>query len=208
MAIRITEAFEVRAPIDEVWSFMMDPHRVVVCMPGAKLEEVVDERTFVGLITVKIGPVNARYSGRVRFTEVDEAAHTMKMQAEGREMKGGGMARASMTSTLRKVDAAVTEVVADASVDITGRIAQFGQGMVKDISHELFLQFVECAKVKLEAGPTGEPTETASGDESADNAPIPVLGLIVNALWAATKRFFRRLVGVFRRSSDGRSDSP
>lgn len=201
MAIRITETFQVEASVDEVWSFIMDPDRVVVCMPGAELEEVVDEHTFNGLISVKIGPINARYRGKVRFTEVDDTAHTMKMQAEGREMKGGGMARATMASALRVVEPSVTEVVAEASVDLTGRIAQFGQGMVKDISHELFLQFVNCAKGKLEGGTAGEAEGEAGRAQPADNAPIPILGLVIKALWGTVKRFFRRVLSLFRRSS-------
>lgn len=199
MAIRITETFRVQAPIDDVWQFVIDPNRVVVCMPGADLEEIVDDRNFLGLISVKIGPVNARFKGKVQFTEVDEAGHTVKMTAEGRETKGGGMAKASMTSALRAIDPGATEVTAEATVQITGRIAQFGQGMVKDISHELFLQFVDCARSQLEGGAAGQATPPAG--ERPESKPVPVLGLVLKAMWAAIKRFFRRLLRIFRRSS-------
>lgn len=206
MAISIEERFQVRAPIDVVWQFLMDPHKVVVCMPGAELEEVVDEQTFLGNIKVKVGPIATSYKGRIQFTEVDEAAHTVRMVAEGRE-SGGGMAKGTMSSRLQALPDGQTEVVAVAEVDITGRIMQFGRGMIQDVSKQLFQQFVECAKQQLEALPAAsggaESPAASGGAESPEERtaavrqaePIQVVPLALQALGSALARTFNRLLG-------------
>jgi carbon monoxide dehydrogenase subunit G len=89
MAIEIEEALQVEAPVDRVWQFVIDPQRVVTCMPGAALDEAVDERTFLGTVKVKVGAITTRYQGRVEFTGVDEQARTLQMAVEGRETGGG-----------------------------------------------------------------------------------------------------------------------
>lgn len=191
MAIDIQETFQVGAPIDEVWRFLLDPHRVVVCMPGAELEEVVDERTFLGNIKVKVGPITTSYKGRVQFTQVDQAAYTVQMTAEGRE-GGGGMAKGSMLSRLQALPDGQTEVVVEAGVDISGRIMQFSRGMIQEVNHQLFQQFVACAKERLEA-PAGE--AAAEVEAAAETEPVRALPLALRALSSVAGRFFRRLTG-------------
>lgn len=193
MAIEIKEKFEVTAPIDRVWRFVLDPHNVAACMPGASLEEVVDDKTFVGNIKVKVGAVMASYKGRVELVEVDEAAYTVKMKAEGTE-SGGGTARGSMLSKLVTLPDGRTEVVAEASVDLTGRIMQVGRGMIQGVSKQLFQQFVKSARAQLEA-------EAAAVAAGAPPPPPPVqkeeainaLSLVFRTLWEAIVGFFRRL---------------
>ena len=116
MAVTIKETFTVQAPIERVWQFVMDPEMVVTCMPGAELESVEDERTFLGKVSIKVGAVTTSYQGRVQFTTVDDVAHVVEMTAEGRET-GGGTAQGTMSSRLRSLDSGGTEVVAEASVD-------------------------------------------------------------------------------------------
>ncbi len=191
MAIEIQETFQVRAPIEAVWQFLLDPQRVVVCMPGAELEEVVDDRTFRGNIKVKVGPITTSYKGSVQLTEVDEQVYMVQMVAEGRET-GGGIAKGTMSSRLRALPDGQTEVVTETSVDIAGRIMQIGRGMIQDVSHQLFQQFVACAKERLEA-PEGVATEEA--EAAAEAEPVRILPLALRALWSAIVRFFRRLFG-------------
>lgn len=88
MAFRIEDKFEVKAPIDVVWKFLIDPKQVAQCLPGVKLTEIKDDRTFVGAMTVKIGPVSMSFAGQVQITELDEAQHRVRMSGEGKE--GGG----------------------------------------------------------------------------------------------------------------------
>jgi hypothetical protein len=193
VAIDIRETFVVRAPIDAVWRFMMDPQRVAACMPGAELEQVVDERSFLGNVKVKVGAITARYKGRVQLTTVDAQARAIQMVAEGRET-GGGTAKGTMSSSLRALPDGQTEVIAEASVDLTGRIMQVGRGMIQGVSHQLFLQFVAAAKQHLEPG-------TESAEAGAEAAPVVVkeqqairiVPIVLHVIWAAIVRFFRRL---------------
>jgi carbon monoxide dehydrogenase subunit G len=194
VAIEIKERFQVAAPIEEVWRFVMDPHQVVVCMPGAALEEAVDDRTFRGSIKVKLGAVTTSYSGRVRFTEVDEQAYSVQMTAEGRET-GGGTAKGTMSSRLLSLPDGGTEIVTEASVDLTGRVMQVGRGMIQGVSQQLFQQFVKSTKQRLEA-----PESVALQGAAGESQPIRILPVILRALWSAILRFFRRL---FRRPVAG-----
>jgi carbon monoxide dehydrogenase subunit G len=189
MSIQIEETFQVAVPVDTVWRFLLDPHRVVTCMPGAELEQVVDERTFEGAVKIKLGAITTRYRGRVQLTEVDEAAHTVRMLAEGRET-GGGTAKGTLTSQVRALPDGDTEVIAQAEVDITGRVMQMGRGMIQGVSSQLFAQFATRTREALE-------TPAAEGEEALPAAraeeSIPILRVILGVLWAPVARFFRRL---------------
>jgi uncharacterized protein len=195
MAIDIKETFQVRAPIGTVWQFMLDPQRVAACMPGAVLEQVVDERTFLGAIKVKIGAITTSYKGRLQLTDVDEAAHSIKMKGEGRETSGG-TAKASLASQMKALPDGRTEVVAEASVDLTGRIMQVGRGMIQGVSHQLFLQFVSAAQAQLEqasgrASAAGE--ATAASAAPPQQQAIRILPLLLAVFRSAILRFFQRL---------------
>ena len=189
MAVTIKETFTVQAPIERVWQFVMDPEMVVTCMPGAELESVEDERTFLGKVSIKVGAVTTSYQGRVQFTTVDDVAHVVEMTAEGRET-GGGTAKGTMSSRLRSLDSGGTEVVAEASVDLTGRVMQMGRGMIQGVSQQLFKQFVTCVKERLEA-PEGEEAVSAA----VEPEPIRIVPLVSRTLWTMMAGFFRRLFG-------------
>src|SRR5262245_41763273 len=124
MAFRIEDKFEVKAPIDRVWNFLIDPQQVVQCMPGVKLTEIQDARNFTGAMTVKIGPVSMTFQGKVQITEMDESQHIARMSGEGKE--GGGWIKTSMASQLTPSDSG-TEVKVNTEVDIAGRALQFGR---------------------------------------------------------------------------------
>ncbi len=189
MSIQIEETFPVAVPVETVWQFLLDPHRVVSSMPGAELEEVVDDRTFNGAVKIKLGAITTRYRGRVQLTEVDEQAHRVCMLAEGRE-KGGGTAKATVTSELRALPGGHTEVFISAQVDLTGRVMQIGRGMIQGVSNQLFGQFVARMRQILEA-PASEAGEVALAREES----IPLLRVILSVVWAPVARFFRQLFG-------------
>lgn len=197
MAIEIRETFQVQAPIDAVWRFVMDPQQVVTCMPGAALDQVVDDRTFLGNVRVKVGAITASYKGRVQLAQVDHQGYTMQMVAEGRET-GGGMAKGTMSSRLRALSAGQTEVVAEASVDLTGRLMQVGRGMIQGVAQQLFQQFVASLKQRLETpqAPTSPGTALSGGVATVPEAqPIRIVPILLQTLWSAIKGFFRRLFG-------------
>lgn len=190
MAIEIRETFELAAPIDEVWRFLLDPSQVVRCMPGAGLDEILDDRTFLGTIRVKVGPVVTSYRGRVHFAEVEAARHRIKIIAEGRETGGNGSARATMTSNLRPLPTGGTEVIAEARAEISGRIVQFGQGMIQGVSHQLFLDFVSRVKDTV-----GAPARAHGVDNAREPEPVRMLPVMLRAIraWvaAALRKLFR-----------------
>jgi carbon monoxide dehydrogenase subunit G len=213
VAIEIRETFQVKAPIDVVWRFVLDPHNVAACMPGAALEQVIDEKTFVGSIKVKVGAVMAGYKGRVELTEVDAVGYVVRMKAEGNE-SGGGTAKGLMMSKLVTLADGRTEVIAEASVDLTGKLMQVGRGMIQGVSKQLFQQFVTRARAQIEAIAIAEAGEASSETQatravagsspSAERASAPppiaareeaiaVLPLLLRTLWSAIVNFFRRL---------------
>ena len=190
MAIEIKERFSVKAPIETVWRFVMDPAQVVSCMPGARLDEVVDEHNFLGTVQVKLGAVSTSYRGKVQFTRVDEQAHSVEMLAEGRET-GGGTAKATLTSRLSSLSDGETEVVAEAKIDLTGRIVQVGRGMIQGVSRQLFQQFAASTRQRLEQAPGSDPAEAPPAEAQA----ISVFFLLFKTLWSTIVGFFRRLSG-------------
>lgn len=186
MAITLKESFRVNAPVQRVWEFLMDPHQVVTCMPGAALDEITGDNTFLGSVKVKVGPITAIYKGRAQFVEVDPAAYTIRLVAEGAEA-GGGNARGTMSSRLQPLPDGGTEVVAEANAEVTGRIMQFGRGMIQGVSQQLFRQFAANVVERLE-------TPAEAGAAAAAQKPINALALILGYAWSVIVRFFRRLL--------------
>ena len=151
MHTKIEETFEILAPVDAVWAFLMDPHRVVECMPGAELEEIQDERTFVGSIKLKMGFVGVCYKMRVHFVEIDHATHFARIEAEGQDgAKSGSAAKGVMSSSSRALPDGGTEVTVGVEMELSGRMIEYGKGMIRSVSRQITKKFVNCAKEKLE----------------------------------------------------------
>jgi carbon monoxide dehydrogenase subunit G len=194
VATRIEERFTVAAGPDAVWAFLIDPRRVVTCLPGAELVEVVDERTFDGRVKVRVGPVTVAYQGRVRLVEVERAAWRVKMDGEGRESGGAGSARLSMESRLAPRADGQTEVVVVSDVEVVGRLVQLGRGMIEQVSHQVFLQFADRVRATLEGEAAALPGASAAGgaEVPARAEPLAALPLLLRALWAWLKGLFGR----------------
>lgn len=195
MATRIEERFTVKAGPDAVWAFLIDPRRVVTCLPGAELTEVVDDRTFHGQVKVKVGPVTVGYKGRVQLVELDRAGWRVRMDGDGRESGGAGSARMSMESRLTPQPGGLTEVLVVSDVDVVGRIVQLGRGMIEQVSHQIFLQFAERVRATLEAeaGLAGGAAGVA-GAAAAQARPeaVAALPLLLRALLAWLRSLFGR----------------
>ncbi len=188
MAHRIEERFVVAAPVESVWTFLVDPRRVVTCLPGAELVGVVDPRTFDGNVKVKVGPMTVSYRGRVHLAEVDEAGRRVRMTGEGREAAGAGTARMTMESRLAAAPGGGTEVAVQADVDVAGRLVQLGRGMIEQVAHQLFQQFAACVRSTLEsAGAAGAPAPRPEA--------VRAIPLFFSALWAWILELLRRLGG-------------
>jgi uncharacterized protein len=202
MPFKIEEEFEVRAPVQKVWEYLIDPAKVVDCIPGAELLEAQDEGTFVGAVKVKVGPMTMSYKGRMKFTEVDEQGHQVRMVGEGREAGGAGSAKVTMLSKVAPLDGGGALVVVNAEVDLVGKIVQFGRGMIEEVSRQLFRQFSACVKQRLEVAgelpQSGTPPAASLPDETVPAAETEALSaapLVLRAMWTVVLRFFQRLFG-------------
>lgn len=165
MSLNLRESFHVRAPTQRVWGFLIDPAQVVQCLPGAELTETVDERTYRGRVKVKVGPISTAYDGTARLTEVNERARTMRMVGEGREMGAAGSARMTMVGTVVPDADGGSVVEVDATIDIAGRVMQFGRGLVESVSRQLFKEFAEAVRQRLEQEEAGVTVATAKTPE-------------------------------------------
>ena len=196
MAFKIEERFEVKAPVDRVWKYLIDPQRVVQCLPGAELLEQKDERTFLGAIKVKVGPLSMSYKGQAKFSEINEETHQVRMVGDAREVGGSGSTKVSMLSTVTPLANGMSEVLVNADIDLVGKIVQFGRGMIEEVSRQMFRQFSTCVKQQLEVVDEPQPVvETAAPPAPLEPKPVAAAPLAFRALWAIVLRFFKRLFG-------------
>src|SRR5919198_4427278 len=148
--MKIENRFHVAAPIDEVWAYMLDVEKVAPCVPGGQLTETVDDRTWKGKVAMKMGPVSLSFTGTVTIQERDDQAHRVVLKAEGREQRGKGAANAVSTSRL-EADGDSTNVFIETDLTITGAVAQYGRGMMGDISQRLTKEFADCLQSNIAA---------------------------------------------------------
>jgi carbon monoxide dehydrogenase subunit G len=165
----IEDEFRVDVPVEEAWTVLLDLERIAPCMPGAQLQEIEGDE-YRGTVKVKVGPITAQYKGAAKLTEVDEAARRAVIEAAGRDTRGAGNASATITAELA-ADGTGTRVRIESDVTITGKVAQFGRGVIADVSSKLLGQFVENLERDVLSGPSG----AAAADESA-SAPEPAAG--------------------------------
>ena len=212
MAFKIAERFEVQAPVERVWKYLIDPASVVQCLPGAELLESQDDRNFTGAIKVKVGPLSMSYKGKGTFTEVNEETHTVRMVGEAREVGGSGSTKVTMVSVVTPLDGGGSAVSVEADVNLVGRIVQFGRGMIEEVSRQMFRQFAACVTSRLEVAdepPTGtadttivNPTEPSPTTPPPDAKAISATSVGFRALWAIIARFFGRLFGGGRHAAE------
>jgi uncharacterized protein len=188
--MRLEHSFEVPVPAAQAWTVLLDIERIAPCMPGATLTSF-DGDTFTGVVKVKLGPVSLTYQGSGRFVERDEAARRVELTASGQDARGAGAASARITATLSEPGdgSAVTMVSVVADLDIAGRVAQFGRGMIADVSAKLIAQFADCLARTLAASSIAagsEPTEhvVPGAPAAAVAAPLPSAPL-PSAPWPA-----------------------
>jgi carbon monoxide dehydrogenase subunit G len=138
--MRLEHEFVVPAPVDAAWAVLLDVPRIAPCLPGAALTEH-DADSFAGTVKVKVGPITLTYRGKGRFVERDEAAHRVVIEASGRESRGSGTAGATVTATLAPDGPGTTVARVAIDLTVTGRPAQFGRGVLADVSGRLVDQF-------------------------------------------------------------------
>ncbi|MFB6781054.1 SRPBCC family protein [Streptomyces sp. NPDC056352] len=167
--MQLHNSFTVPVPVDEAWRALLDIERVSHCMPGATVEDF-DGETIKGSAEVQVGPIAVTYRGTATFLEKDEPEHLIVLAAKGKEVRGQGMAAAAVTGTLVERGGGTT-VTVDTDLTITGRPAQFGRGVMSDVSDELIGQFAGCLAAQL-----SEAATAAGGTGASEAEPIDLLG--------------------------------
>lgn len=190
MEVKISKSFQVRAPIDRVWEFLADPRKVAPCVPGAQITEAVDDRTYRGTISVKVGPVVTNYKGEVTLSRLDERDHAMELVGRGQDVGGKGSASMRMTGQLRALADGNTEVASQFQISVVGPLAQFGARLMQNIADQMFAQFTANLTRSLQALENPEAEAKAPQPQS-----IKAIPLVLTAIWQTAVGFFRRWLG-------------
>jgi hypothetical protein len=210
MAIEFKQSFVVKAAPDAVWAFLTDPRRAASALAGAAVTEQVDDTTFLGTITVKVGPVTTQYRGKARFERLDAATRTAEVVASGQDVKGKGGADMKMTSRLVERAPGETEVSVASEVSVTGILAQLGRGMIQDVSEQMFQRFTAAVRAELEApapsaagaasavpgagaaGPSAAPPASATPPTPASAAPLDAVSFGTELAGRVARRWARQ----------------
>jgi len=215
--MEINNSFEVKAPLDVAWQTLTDLARIAPCLPGATLTSIEGD-VYKGHVTVKVGPIVAKFGGQAIFQERNDAEHRAVLKGEGRDSTGKGNASAIITAQLEVVDAQTTRCSVSTDLTITGKIAQFGRGALADVSDKLLKQFVVNLETTVLAqdtnqivtpakilSATNEEKVTTSSDETktrriitpVENAPLDLLGSAGMSLaMPILKRVLPAVVGI------------
>lgn len=186
--MRIENEFRVAAPVDRVWEYLQDVPRLAPCLPGAELTGENADGSYDGGVKVSLGPVSLRFTGQARITDRDEAARRIVLHAAGSEARGRGTAEMTVTSTLAAAGAGATTMHVVQDLQISGAAAQYGRGMISDVTSVLLRQFTDCVAANItEGGGTAVATRTA--------APASGFRIGLAATVMALKRVFRRFFG-------------
>jgi uncharacterized protein len=200
--LQLENSFPVAAPPDRVFAYLLDVNKVAGCVPGAELSEVVDPSTFKGKVKIKVGPITVAYNGTARIIDRDDSTHSASIEAEGRETTGPGSARATAHMSVVPDGAGSTvKIVTD--YNVAGRVAQFGRGVMEDVSRRLVGEMAACIATNIEAG---EPHSTAAAEASPGDGPgaatpstsrapatvkpVNAFGLLFSVLWARLRGLF------------------
>jgi carbon monoxide dehydrogenase subunit G len=179
MAMQIEKTFQVEEPIDQVWGLLSDPRRVAVCVPGAKITDQVNETTYKGAITVKVGPSTTDYKGELQIVRLDADNHEIEIVGKGQDVKGRGSASMKMTGKARSLENGGTEVISVSEISVIGILAQMGARVISEVSNVIFAQFIKNFQAQLQL--PGDATTTEAKPLSA-----------AAVAWAAAKGAFHR----------------
>jgi uncharacterized protein len=195
----INSDFEVPAPVEKVWDYLLDVPRMAPNLPGTELTDVIDEDNYKGRVTIKMGPVSMRFAGDVEIVERDEAARRAVINAAGADERGRGQAAMVLTATLAKAGSG-TKVTIAQDLQISGAAAQYGRGMITDVTNVLVQQFSRNAADDIPRWLRGE--ERASGQAASASG----LSIGITAAITALKRVFWRFFGsnARRRTATGK----
>jgi uncharacterized protein len=195
--MQLENSFQVSAPPNQVFAYLLDIDKVVGCVPGAELTEKVDASTFKGKVKIKVGPITVAYSGTARISERDDAARTATLSAEGRETTGPGSARATAQMQVETAgEGSLIRITTD--YHVAGRVAQFGRGVMEDVSKRLILEMASCIQANVEADePVDDDASAALARSAAPAArqtakPVSAFSLFWHLVRLRVSRLFGR----------------
>jgi carbon monoxide dehydrogenase subunit G len=168
--MKLNNEFTVDVPVEDVWNVLLDLERITPCLPGASLTEETGEREYDGAMKVKLGPVTQQYKGTVKIQEADESAHRAVLRADGKDARGQGTASATIVSTLHDDGDGSTRVSVETDMQITGRAAQFGQGIQQQVSEKLLGRFAECLQEEIVNGGASRGADVSGAAPSANGS--------------------------------------
>jgi len=148
MEAKITKKFSIEEPVEKVWVGLSNPMEISGCVPGATITEQIDDSNYKGEVTLKFGPVKAKYNGEISIVEMDESQHKLVLSGKGLDAKGKGSAEMTMQGIVSATDSG-SEVDFNMTVNIKGTLAQFGSRLINDVSDQLMNQFVDNFKSLL-----------------------------------------------------------
>jgi len=217
--VEFDNSFDVPVPVDQAWDLMMDIERIAPCVPGAELTEVVDDKTYKGKISVKLGPVALTFNGQTTFEELDPANHAAKLKAQGTDAKGRGGAHANVNFHMEPSDVG-TKILIHTNLQLSGAVAQYGRGvgMVADLAQQIISQFAANLEKNVIAqdqtlaaepaaavsAPGADPAPAASATPPPQTkpaapppqaAPVQVGGMGLRVVWNAIVRGIKGLFG-------------
>jgi uncharacterized protein len=196
--MQLENSFSVGAPPDRVFAYLLDVNKIVGCVPGAELSEVVDPTTFKGKVKIKVGPITVAYNGTAKIVDRNDAQRSATLEAEGRETTGPGSARAKAVMSVEPEGSGSTvKIVTD--YNVAGRVAQFGRGVMEDVSRRIVNDMAACIKANVEAAEPasgGGPGASVAGAAPASPAqpvtakPVNALSLFFKVMWSGIRRAF------------------
>jgi len=168
--MKLNNEFTVDVPVEDVWNVLLDLERITPCLPGASLTEETGDRAYDGAMKVKLGPVTQQYKGTVKIQEADESARRAVLRADGKDARGQGTASATIVSTLHDEGNGSTRVNVETDMQITGRAAQFGQGIQQQVSEKLLGRFAECLEEEITSGGAARGANVSGAAPSANGS--------------------------------------
>ncbi len=180
MAEQLINEFTVNRPIEEAWPLITDLERIAPCLPGAELQEVEGE-TYRGVVKVKLGAISSQFKGEAHFVERDDENYRAVIKGAGRDTGGRGNASAEITAQAESLSPTSTRVAVTTDLHITGKVAQFGRGIMGDVSSKLMAQFADNLNEMIDEQGVGAPAAEASepaptpAPTDADPAPAPTV---------------------------------
>jgi carbon monoxide dehydrogenase subunit G len=189
----ITNDFEVAQPVEKVWQFFGDIPRVAACLPGAELTENLGDDKYAGKVAIRMGPVRLQFAGTAQVTERDEAAKRIVLDAAGADERGRGQAAMMVSATLAAAGRG-TKVAVTQDLQLSGAAAQYGRGMIGDVTTVLMRDFSANMASQISAAERGETAQVAA-------APAGGLAIGLRAALMALRRVFRRFFVPYQAAS-------